>query len=400
MLPVALTSLAVFATVAVHPEPNVGHEPRTATAADSYDGFDAKGAEQVRQDECLMGDVLRQGGPNMFAIGQKALGQPPLSPAALHTLANREYWDETPLSQAFSKDKANADHWFTVMDNRAKAWQDSLEALVDTPPPDVPPPFTWPPGSPGSKEKDFFDQVGFGPWVAQQFWKTQDGLYNDPSAEADKATKAAFMKLGDRLYADDGPASTDLKIAWSDYSTMDHPVWADDARIFLSSGGFPTSAPKPGSLAFRIAVEDMKSRFASCNWHNPLDPNHVLGKVVKAASDEWQREIADQATQRKWVFAENKNATTALQKSAFGLGDMLASPGRPTASPTGRTTGSRVARAGSVTVRSWCSSTRRRACAWTSTATGRPTARRCRSIRATVPTRRSGFWARTIRCVG
>ncbi|WP_406174070.1 RICIN domain-containing protein [Streptomyces sp. NBC_00996] len=221
------------------------------------------------------------------------------------------------------------------MDDRAKAWQKSLSVLQPTVPGTFPTvaSFFDPPGSPGSKEKGLFTQVGFAPWVSEQFWKSEDGFYDDPSVKAAKAEADQVQEIGGPLYGQEPDASlpTDQwRKAYAEHQawqklTADslHPLSADDARLFLASGGFPTSAPAPGSLAYRIAVEDLKSRFASCNWHNPLDPDQVLGKVVKTASEEWQQEIADQATQRTSVFAANKNATSALQKSALALGDML-----------------------------------------------------------------------------
>ncbi|MFF3518744.1 RICIN domain-containing protein [Streptomyces sp. NPDC002573] len=101
------------------------------------------------------------------------------------------------------------------------------------------------------------------------------------------------------------------------------PTGADNARLFLSSGGFPRTAPEPGSLEFRLAVEDLKTRFASCAWRTPVDPDKALGKEVAAASAEWQQEVASQAGQRNQILDANRDATKALAAGAKALGEML-----------------------------------------------------------------------------
>ncbi|MGW2698390.1 hypothetical protein ACWC3Y_42915, partial [Streptomyces sp. NPDC001296] len=90
----AVTSLAVLAGLAVQPGSSM---PPSALVADSYDGFDVKGAEQLRQDQCLMADALRLGGPGIYGLAQDALNQPA---DKLHGAANRDYWTDTPLSKA------------------------------------------------------------------------------------------------------------------------------------------------------------------------------------------------------------------------------------------------------------------------------------------------------------
>nr|WP_240204448.1 ricin-type beta-trefoil lectin domain protein [Streptomyces actuosus] len=324
---VSLASIALIAT-AVHPEPVTGQNPRTAPVADSYDGFDAGSAEQVRQDQCLMAGVLRRGGPHMFAIGQKALGQPPLPADELHALADRQYWNDTPLSKAFEEDRDGWDEKAAKLGARKDVWQEALSGL-ETPGGYTVAGFHRPPGSPNDGKEDFFTQTGLGPWIGQRWWTAEDSYYADPTTKADDKTKAAFLALGTKLYGgkDDwspGGVPYEEWRGWQDYVTSGHRVWADDARIFLGSGGFPKAAPRPGTLPFRVAVEDLKARFAGCNWHNPVDPDKVLGKEVRAASEEWQSEVADQATQRKWILAANRKATDALAAGAQNLGEAIA----------------------------------------------------------------------------
>ncbi|WP_406070636.1 RICIN domain-containing protein [Streptomyces sp. NBC_01020] len=98
---------------------------------------------------------------------------------------------------------------------------------------------------------------------------------------------------------------------------------ANDARIFLASGGFPHTAPQPGSAEYRIAVEDLKSRFAGCAWRDPVDPDKVLGGISATAAAEWQQEIASQQVQPNQVLDANATATKALATGAKALGELL-----------------------------------------------------------------------------
>jgi hypothetical protein len=310
------------------PEPPVGDSlPGTGLVADSYDGFDAGAAAQLRQDQCLMSDALRLGGPTMGALAQSGLDQ---SPEQLHVTANREYWNGTPLSAAYDKDRALIDQERATLGPRLDAWPAALSGLsypggfasvTD---------FQWPPGKPDGE--DFFSQVGYSKWLGEQWWKPEDALYENPTPVADEATVKAVTDLGTPLYGKADPSSGNWQQAYAEeqafHNLLDGDdvftgMNADDARMFLSAGGFPRTAPDPDSLEFRLAVEDLKTRFAACSWRTPIDPNMVLGKEVAAASAEWQREIASQATQRDQIVTANRNATKALATGAKALGEML-----------------------------------------------------------------------------
>ncbi|MDW4909622.1 hypothetical protein RB628_30850 [Streptomyces sp. ADMS] len=95
-------------------------------APDSYDGFDSVAAQQVRQDQCLMAGVLRLGGAGMFATAQDALNQ---TPDKLHTAANRERWNDTPLAKAFTQDKDAAGKEGSALHARLGEWQKPLSGL-------------------------------------------------------------------------------------------------------------------------------------------------------------------------------------------------------------------------------------------------------------------------------
>ncbi|WP_405878135.1 MULTISPECIES: RICIN domain-containing protein [unclassified Streptomyces] len=285
---------------------------------DSYDGYDTKAAEQLRGDQCLAADALRKGGPNLFALAQSAIGLPP---DQLHQKLDRDLSNNnTPLHQAFYADGTNSDQWVKEVGDQGQAWTSTVSGLDSYP------------GAPQGANK-IFDQVGLLPWLYQSHFKSVDlfSPFYETSPTADDSTKAAAVAIGDQLYTTGGtPEEQQAWALWKKNSGKIEPnqlfvprVFADDARIFLSSGGFPRTAPAPDSPELRIAVEDLKSRFAACAWHDPIDPDRVLGKEVAQASAEWQQEIASQATQRQQILAANVTATKALQDGTFALGKVL-----------------------------------------------------------------------------
>ncbi|MFE9346511.1 RICIN domain-containing protein [Streptomyces olivaceus] len=273
-----------------------------------------------------MSDSLRLGGPQMHTLAQYALDW---TPEQLRLAADREYWTDTPLAAAFQKDKTAFAQNSNTLGTRVDAWQQPLDGLS------YPGNFTseadfyWPPGVPTGE--DFFGQVGYSAWVGEQYWKDESLFYDDPTPVADEATVQAVKKLGTPLYGDPDPSlpSDEWQQAYAEKQAFDEladgfqEMGADDARLFLSSGGFPRTAPEPNSLPFRLAVEDLKTRFAACAWRNPPDPSRVLGKVVATASAEWQQEIAAQSAQRNEIIDANRYATEALATGAKALGEML-----------------------------------------------------------------------------
>ncbi|MFF8448026.1 RICIN domain-containing protein [Streptomyces leeuwenhoekii] len=311
------------------PSPDDGLS-RTGTVADSYDGFDAKAAEQLRQDQCLMADALRLGGPVMGTLAQTGLNQ---TPEQLRVTANQEYWNNTPLSAAFQQDRDTVDQDLESLRTRVQAWKTPLDGLPYPGGFKSVSDFFSPPGVSSSSGDDFFRQVGYSTWLGEQYWKNEGLLYEDPTPEADETTVQAVKNLGTPLYSEPDPGlpSKEWAQAYAEWQAFDTlldgyaftDMGADDARMFLAAGGFPRTAPEPGSLPFRLAVEDLKTRFAACAWRNPIDPSKVLGQEVATASAEWQREIAAQAAQRNQILTANRDATKALAVGARALGEML-----------------------------------------------------------------------------
>ncbi|MFF4508712.1 RICIN domain-containing protein [Streptomyces sp. NPDC001401] len=321
-------ALAVLATVAGHPELPERRPTDTGLVGDSYDGFDAAAAEQLRQDQCLLAGALRLGGPAMFSTAQDGLNQPP---DKLHTAADPQYWNTTPLSTAFAKDRDAADKEGDGLNAYVEEWKKPLAGL-STPGGFTETGFHWPPGTTGTGP-GFFAQTGLDKWVADQFWKKQDDFYEDPTPKADDTTVKAVKDLGTPLYGGDPDPSLPTpqwQQAYAEHQAWEklvnwepEPTSADNARLFLSSGGFARTAAEPGSVEYRIAVEDLKSRFAACAWRTPVDPSQVLGKEVSAASAEWQQEIAGQAAQRNRILGANSDATKALAAGSKSLGVLL-----------------------------------------------------------------------------
>lgn len=318
----SVTALALITTLAVQPDaltPKQGDR----TAKVSYDWDEETAAEQLRQDQCLMNGVLQLGGTSMAAVAQDALNQ---TPEQLHVLANREHWEDTPLAKAYEADHAVADKAIDDFDALKTGWYDKLAGLT-RPGGFSESEFHWPPGSGGDGKKDFYEQTGLGQWVANRFWQNESDFYEDPTPLADATTKNAVKALGDPLYGGDyngtDPAY-DQKEAYNYLTNWSlEPTGADNARIFLESGGFPTTAPQPDSAEFRIAVENLKSRFASCAWRDPIDPNKALGAEVDTSAAEWQQEIASQATPRNQILNANTTAAKALVSGSKILGNML-----------------------------------------------------------------------------
>ncbi|MFC7220795.1 nucleic acid/nucleotide deaminase domain-containing protein [Streptomyces polyrhachis] len=298
--------------------------------ASDYDWYVDTTAEQLRQDQCLMTEVLRMGGPSMAAIGKDGLNK---TPELLHELANRDYWDDTPLAAAYATDKAAALTELDALDTLHDSWKAPLSGL-ETPGGYTVAGFHWPPGTSGDGGQTFHQQTGLLQWVADQYSKSDGDFYEDTTAPADAATVQAVKALGQPLYGSDPDPGLptnewnrqyDLHRA---YEYLTDPgglesVGADNARLFLSSGGFPRTAPAPGTAEYRIAVEDLKSRFAACAWRDPLDPEKALGSLTATAAAEWQQEITSQATQRNQILVSNKTATQALTAGSKAMGKLL-----------------------------------------------------------------------------
>ncbi|WP_445073526.1 RICIN domain-containing protein [Streptomyces sp. SAS_267] len=316
-------ALAVLAALAVQPG---SIKPNSKPVADSYPWYDDTTAEQLRQDQCLMADVLRLGGPSMAATAQDGLNQ---TPDKLHVLADRKNWERTPLAVAYNNDRDAAGKEMDALSAQRDGWKKPLDGL-STPGGFTDTDFHQPPDG----DKSFYSQTGLSAWVADRFWKTDSDFYDDATPKADDKTLKAVDQVGNPLYGKDPDPTGTTQAEWnralaerSAFQWMHggpaSNAGADDARLFLSSGGFPHSAPQRGTPEYRIAVEDVKSRFAACGWRDPIDPDGVLGDITSAAAGEWQQEVTSQAAQRNQILDADKDAVNALSKGAKALSDML-----------------------------------------------------------------------------
>ncbi|WP_306432499.1 ricin-type beta-trefoil lectin domain protein [Streptomyces sp. A1136] len=323
-------ALAVLGGLAVQPAVLGNTKLRAGAAGSSYDWLDDTAAEQWRQDQCLMADVLRLGGPAMAQVAQDGLNQPQ---DKLHVLADRNHWEQTPLAAAYQKDRDTANGALTALNSLRDSWQKPLAGLT-TPAGINDADFHRPPGSPGDGKQSFHAQTGLIQWTADRFWTSESDFYQDPTPKAAGPTVTAVKSLGSPLYGKDPDPKTTPADQWqralaerdafkslTEWSA--EPTGADNARMFLASGGFPRTAPKAGTAEYRIAVEDLKSRFATCAWRDPMDPNKALGGITDTAAGEWQQEITSQQTQRNQILAANKDATQSLTTGAKALGEML-----------------------------------------------------------------------------
>ncbi|MFK0222002.1 polymorphic toxin-type HINT domain-containing protein [Streptomyces vinaceus] len=286
---------------------------RSAAAAEPAP-YDLDAAQKVREAQCLLGNVLRKGGTEMKAVARTGLrgSEPDLLAAAA-----RNYWDDTPLALAYKKDHAAASAKFAEMDERNKAWQANLN-MYDIPPGYTNTGFQWPPNDP-----TIFKATGYTDWIADRFWVSERDFYADPHPLAGKESVDAATKIAKARYYPETSATYEDRKAWELYMAGSTPMYADDARIFLQNGGFPTSAPDMDSMEFRIDVEQLKTRFASCATRNPLDPHKVLTAETAIASQEWQAEIAGQKAQRDVILGAEQAAAKDLQTAAQAMAEAL-----------------------------------------------------------------------------
>ncbi|MEU6621229.1 polymorphic toxin-type HINT domain-containing protein [Streptomyces litmocidini] len=284
------------------------------------EGFDPQQAAVVRADQCRLNYVLRKGGAAMKAVARGGLAG---TDEQLHTAAKERGWeDTTPLHDAYQTDwKYALAKGEELSTERQNAWQTQIDLAGY---PFVPGHENWPPGHPGDDEDKIFSQTGFAGWISDQFWTSESSFYENVTPRAgQEAADAATEVVTSRYSPDRYEDSKD----WSAWTTMNFPsrewLFADDVRLVLQYGGFPTSAPDPDSIEFRIDVENLKARFASCASHNPPDPHGVLGAEVAVASIEWQDELRGQRTQRDTILAAEAQANKALQTATQAMGEAL-----------------------------------------------------------------------------
>ncbi|MCX5393266.1 DUF4951 domain-containing protein [Streptomyces sp. NBC_00094] len=289
-----------------------------ALAEDIPAGFDLMEAAKVRTDQCRLNYVLRKGGTEMKAVARNGLAG---TDEQLHAAASERYWEATPLALAHDKDWAYSLAKSDELTARSRVWGDELSFPTMW---DVPGYQNDAPGYPGDDEDDIFSQTGFAGWIADQFWRSESEFYEDVTPRVSQETADAAAGVINARYSPDRYEDSKDLAAWGSMNFPSHLLpYADDVRLVFQYGGFPTSAPEPDSMEFRVDVENLKSRFASCTSHNPPDPHNVLGPEVATASLEWQQELAGQRTQRDTILAAEAQANKALQTATQAMGEAL-----------------------------------------------------------------------------
>ncbi|MFG3405722.1 hypothetical protein [Streptomyces sp. NPDC048142] len=296
--------------------------PVASSAAEQADGpgsadgpgtVDLPQAERVREAQCLLGTAFRKGGAEMKKVARDGIAG---TDAELLAAADQKYWQTTPLATAFDADRDAAFARAEGFTNYEDSLRDALR-VRQIPPGYTDTGFQWPPRDP-----DLFTQAGIAPWVGVQMWLDEPDFYKDPHPPASPGSVNAVTSIATERYSEDDLGDLADWQAWQGMTFM-HPMYADDARLFLKSGGFPTSAPEPDSPEFRIDVEDLKARFASCAFTNPPDPHAVLVPEVAVASTEWRDEVAGQSGPRGVILGAEAEASRLLQIAAELLGQAL-----------------------------------------------------------------------------
>lgn len=311
------TTLALSLTLSgsgVHPQP--GDRAAPVIAADTSEGYDLDAAAELRAAQCRLNLFQRKGGQQAKAVARAGLNG---TPAQLLTAANKEYWLDPapPLEVAYQDDRATASEVSSQLSAREDVWEESLAQ-------EPPPGYTYT-GFQWMNDDNPFDTIGLGTWLGQQFWLSEYDIFHDNQTPvASQASVDAVTAIATSRYSENRPEDREDWSAWHWEMQFMHPMYADDARIFLQSGGFSTSAPAPDTMEFRLDVEALKSRFADCTSHNPYDPHHVLTAETVTASIEWQQEIDGQRTQRDTILGEEAAANADLQVATRALGEGLA----------------------------------------------------------------------------
>ncbi|MET9428747.1 hypothetical protein [Streptomyces sp. NPDC003036] len=316
----SLTALATALAVAVTGNqlpPVQQHQMETVAEAEPT-GYDLDAAATMRAEQCLLNLMLRKGGQELKAVARTGLNG---TEAELHTAAESEYWydGQAPLALAFAKDKAWADAKGDELWSRDAVWEQSLAVPAQTTPPGYTVTgFEW-----VESEDNPFNTTGLLTWLNGQYWKSEYDLYHeDQTPLASKESADAVNAIAAARYSPDRYEDYEARQAFERLTWM-HPMYADDARVFLQHGGFPTSAPEPGTMEFRLDVEALKSRFASCATENPPDPHGVLGAEVTTASIEWQDELAGQRSQRDVIMQAEAKASRHLTVATQAMGEAL-----------------------------------------------------------------------------
>jgi hypothetical protein len=275
--------------------------------------------ERARADRCQLGNALHSGGPEMKATAAAALAG---------TDADRRHAFEpgadgkSPLDGAADRDAAAYPLRDPAAQRQRARWDAQVNAVVG---------YQW---MDDASTPEFDSTIHSFMWETVNFHEAAD--LNVPQAGPDtinrviaiitekQDTDEYLRALGvfvDKVMQMYG-AAPGTKL--SDIATgLTMNMSADDARMFLQYGGFPKVAPAPGSTEFRLEVEALKARWASCDVTNPPDPYRVLGEVEATARAEWQAELDGQTGPRNDIAGAQTQTWTQMDTATKAMVESL-----------------------------------------------------------------------------
>ncbi|MFF3584947.1 hypothetical protein [Streptomyces mirabilis] len=264
-------------------------------------------AEESRADTCRVGHVLHRGGPLVKSAALTALAG---TDADRHKAVTQDSAGKTPIDIANDKDWATAPPppgFNTEQQTRWLAQINAFEHHSDAPEFDT---------ATRAFRRDSHDRTTgavFADLVPRAGAEARARVSS--IIEATKGSDEYFTAL-DRFQTElaaavGGSAGklTDLSVGMS----------ADDARMFLQSGGFAKVAPVPDSVEFRTEVEALKIRWSNCDPENPADPYRVMDNVVDTARAEWKAERDGQATFRDAIAAAESQAYNDMWNASYAM---------------------------------------------------------------------------------
>jgi hypothetical protein len=267
----------------------VARADAAARPADNPPNWRSTLGTQARTDRCRVGLVMHAGGPQLKAAADTALVG---SDADLRTAAYGLEYTLGTIGDAYRRDGNDNTTENQAVAARHAGWETVLKPYyADSIP--------W-----------FEDDIN--QYLAQRQNMTYAAIHADMVPKANQAAIDAATTVLNQKKAGDAAIFYFGPVVVNGHS-------ADDIREFLQYGGFAKTAPLPGSAEFRMEVEALKVRYASCDSDNPADPNQMLGAVVSTASAEWETEYAAQAPQRAVLITAEAQAAKDLKSATDAM---------------------------------------------------------------------------------
>ncbi|WP_229686879.1 restriction endonuclease fold toxin [Longimycelium tulufanense] len=269
----------------------------------------------IRSDVCWLGYVLHTSGPNVQAVAAKALA------GSEEDRRDARRGDPSALSQAGAQDEKQFPLDNPEDERDRERWYQAAHDVIGHG-------FKRPPDFNAKFTSFMWKKVNFG-----------SGWYTDHIPSAGKESREKMAGLVRQQWKQD-PYFKALRnflyelakvFATSPDEIEESAVGAealkglstDDVRRFLQYGGFPKRAPAPGTPEFRLEVEALKSRWASCDITSPDDPYRVLTDVVETAWSEWQAELNGQAGWRNTITRAQIDTWSATREANAAMVEAL-----------------------------------------------------------------------------